>query len=225
MFKNVEFSWNLLRNIFAQILKGNSLVRVLIHHSLNDICLSGRILDLGSGSKAPSYVRFLRLRQPYKITHSDLLKAKGMAKINLELPFNLRSNSIDVVTCFNTLEHVFSYDNVFSEAHRILVKGGMFVGSTPLVAGYHPAPDDFFRYTHKALIRIGQNVGFCCDMIVFLGFGPFAAAYSFLHSILPRAIRPFVACTGILMDLLLDKFSTQYRMRYALGYLFVFVKK
>jgi len=213
--------WKIL---FIELVNGKSLEATLMNYAFFDIKLSGDILDLASGSDKPKYKRFLNLKKPFKIIYSDYYK-KGpdLLKINLEKPFRLKKK-FDYILCFNALEHIYDFKNAIKESYKILKPGGLFIGSTPFVFNFHPAPKDFFRYSHQALIKMFEKEGFICQKMVYLGFGPFTTAVFQWMFILPKFIRPFIIFPHIFLDLLINKLGSYYRLKYPLGYLYIFKK-
>lgn len=223
--KNIKISLALLKMILTETLKGKSLERILMNYVSGKLELSGLVVDLGSGSPKASYYRFLKRKKKAKIIHTDFYqKNPTMMKLDLEKSFPIEGNKFDYVICFNVLEHVYNYKNVIQESYRILKNSGIFIGSTPFLVNYHPDPNDYFRYTHQALIKIFKESGFICQEMVYLGFGPFSAGLSQWIPLLPRVVRPLFVFPCIMFDILLNKLSKYYRAKHALGYIYVFKK-
>ena len=219
--EEIKITRQLLWPILVETLKGKSLVRTLMNYSLSQYELSGNILDLGSGSGSASYNRFIKYKEPFSITYADYYKgADNTLEINLEEPFDIEPGSFDRVMCFNTLEHIYNVKNVISESYKIIKDDGLFIGCVPFMMRIHPDPDDYFRFTHQALKRMFEEEGFVCQRFIYLGFGPF----SVLRYPLPNALRWVSILFRILLDGILDKLSNNYKLRYPLGYVFVFKK-
>lgn len=223
--EGLRVSRKLIKIIFNEILKGKSIYRTLMNYALSEFELSGEILDLGSGSDSASYNRFLKYKDPFRVTYSDYYKnGKNLIKINLEEPFEIERNRFEYVMCFNTLEHIYNFKNVAKESYRILKNGGVFIGSTPFVSRFHPDPYDYFRYSHEALIRIFEEENYICHKIIILGFGPFLLTISHWEYLLPKMLRPVFILSNILLDMVLNKLSESSQTRHPLGYVFVFTK-
>ena len=221
--EEVKLSINLLKTILVEILRGKLLGRILRDYTFSEIELSGKVLDLGSGSDSPSYKPFMRYKEPFSITYSDFLKeGENLVKLNLEEPIEIEKESFDCITCFSVLEHVYNYENVVRESYRILKKGGEFIGSTPFLHIFHPDPYDYFRYSHQALVRLFEEERFTCERMVYLGFGPFSAAISHWVGLMPRVLRPALIFPALFLDVLLSKFTRSPVTRYALNYFYVF---
>lgn len=221
--EEVKLSINLLKTILVETLRGKLLGRILRDYTFSKIELSDKVLDLGSGSDSPSYKLFMRYKEPFSITYSDFFKeGENLVKLNLEEPFEIEKESFDCVTCFSVLEHIYNYENVIRESHRILKKGGIFIGSTPFLHIFHPHPYDYFRYTHQALIKIFEEENFTCERMVYLGFGPFSLAVSHWVTLLPKVVRLIFIFPAICLDTLFRKLSKSTVMKYALNYFYVF---
>ena len=75
-------------------------------------------------------------------TDAERLKAaasRGLRPLLLDLnedPLPLESGSVNVVTCFGLLAYLSLYDNVLSEANRVLDDDGWFLVSMPNLGSY-----------------------------------------------------------------------------------------
>ena len=68
-------------------------------------------------------------------------------KENFKLPY-IKNESYGIITAFQVLEHHENIDILFSEASRILKKGGYLILSFPFIWELHEEPNDFQRLTH-----------------------------------------------------------------------------
>jgi len=221
-----KFSSKLLMTLLKELFRGKSLARTLLNFNLRDVELSGEILDLGSKSNSASYNRFLRHRDPYKVTYTDWhIAGEDIIRLNLEEDFKLENNKFDAITCFNVLEHIYNYKNLIKESHRVLRQGGLFVGGTPFLINYHADPHDYFRYTHEAINRMFSEAGFRVEKMVYLGYGPIFASLEMQMHIFPRVLRPFLTGISLLFDYIILKLKKSQRLRYPLGYTYIFRKK
>lgn len=215
-----------LKLLIKELWRGKSLARIFLNYSLTNIELKGAVLDLGSKSSAASYNRFLQKEEGVKVTYTDLeASGRDVIRLDLEKRYEIRDMSYDTITCFNTLEHIYNYQNVVSESYRILKPGGVFIGGTPFLVGYHPDPHDYFRYTDEAIERIFISAGFTLERMVSLGVGPLTAAISIDLFVWPRILRPFVATVAVFLDHLILRLKPGQRGRFPLGYVYVFSKR
>jgi len=223
--KQQDISFSLFKIFIKEMLKGKSLARTLLNISLMDVELAGDILDFGSKSNGASYNRFLQKDKNCKVTFTDWHEnGEGIIKLNLEERFVIEDNKFDFITCFNVLEHIYNYKNVIEESFRILKPGGVYIGQTPFLVNYHADPNDYFRYTHQAIEKMFEEVGFICQKMIYLGFGPCVAAFSQTAHIYPKVLRPTLAGGAILADKLILKLKPGQRLRYPLGYLYLMRK-
>ena len=83
------------------------------------------------------------------------------------------------LSCF-AFEHVFEFERSFSEVARTLKPGGYYLLVVPFLYFYHAAPDDYFRYTQSALVRLSEKHGLDVVHYVPLGDRPLLFA-EFFH--------------------------------------------
>jgi len=219
-----QLSGGLVKQLLNESLKGKSFSRILLNYSLRNLELTGKILDLGSGSDSASYNRFLTFRKPYEITYTDFYKeGPNLLKLNLENRFNIRDKTYDFVLCFNVLEHIYNYQNVISESHRILKKSGVLICSAPFLVRFHPDPNDYFRYSHQAIKKLFENAGFELEKMVYLGFGPFSACYENISGLIPNFLKPLPLFLLLACDTILEG-AKKDNLNYPIIYLYVFRK-
>jgi len=104
-----------------------------------------RHMDIGSGDCAltkdikdridPGEVLVVDIKEEL----IDTAKSLGMTAYVQDLdtkPLPAESDSIDFITCFETIEHLYNTDHLLSEINRILKTGGYLVLSTPNLASW-----------------------------------------------------------------------------------------
>ena len=94
-----------------------------------------------------------------------------------------RDNKFDIVLAQEVLEHVEAPVAAVDEINRVLKVGGYFYLQLPFIIGYHPCPNDYWRFTHEGIrellpkdkfdiidldITVGPAVGFYRILIEFL---------------------------------------------------------
>ena len=105
--------------------------RKLSYEQLSGLELSGKVLDLG-GSRKSGYHELLRGNHTIEVVNMD--ESTGFDKnFNLEKPFPLQDKKYDAVLACNVLEHIYNYQNIFSESFRILKKDGVFIIIVPFI--------------------------------------------------------------------------------------------
>lgn len=90
-------------------------------------------------------------------THHKL-KANIISDLNKPLP--IESNSADLVTSFQVLEHLSEPQIFLNEAYRILKNNGEIFLTVPFQWWMHEAPYDYFRYTRYGLKYLFEKAGF-----------------------------------------------------------------
>jgi len=115
-----------------------------------------RVLDVGCGVKpyeplfapyASSYVGV----DPVENPHAEL---QGSAE---SLPVD--DGTFDVVLCNQVLEHTLDPRRAVAELRRVTAPGGRVLASTHGVMPYHPAPTDYWRWTHAGLEKLFAENG------------------------------------------------------------------
>ena len=100
-------------------------------------------LDLGAGiGLLTSYIASIVKPKEIIIVDIDrnaleVAQRKGFKTIMLDLNVDklpLNNNSVDLVTAFELIEHLWNKDNMLEETLRILKPGGLFIVSTPNLA-------------------------------------------------------------------------------------------
>jgi len=206
---------------FRHLIRGKSLTRAgLAQLVAKHVIANGEVLDLGGGPSA-SYRAYLP-GSNYRLTSVDISKQESPEVIlDLEtstLPFPARS--FDTILAFNLLEHIYNHDHVLEEAARVLRRDGTFYLWVPFLIGYHPDPQDYFRYTHSCLERKLQEAGFRAADIASVGGRFTASANLALPGLRFRVAETCVAAGALLLDRFYYQFArTSTREQFALGYL------
>jgi SAM-dependent methyltransferase len=111
------------------------------------------------------------------------------------LPF--REGCFALLVSQETFEHIQRPDLAVREAHRVLVPGGTFFFQVPFMIGYHPGPQDYWRFTRSGIQELIERGGFSCETVV-LAVGPATGFYRILvefiatiaSRLLPALYRP-----------------------------------
>ncbi len=121
----------------------------------------------------------------------------------LALPF--ADMSFEFVLSQETLEHVANPFLAVKEMERVLKPNGLVYIQVPFILGYHPDPDDYWRFTRTGVQRLIEQAGLECERVV----PTFAAATGFNRilveflaglaaRLLPRAYLPTKGAMAIL---------------------------
>jgi SAM-dependent methyltransferase len=201
--------------------RGKSLTRAgLAQLIATRVFVTGDVLDLGGGASA-SYRAYLP-GSNYRLTSVDISE-QGSPDVLLDLetsPLPFAARSFDTILAFNLLEHIYNHDHVLEEAARVLRHDGTFYLWVPFLIGYHPDPEDYFRYTRSCLERKLRAAGFRDPQIASVGGRFTTAANLALPGLRLRVVEAFVAVGALLLDRLYYEFArTTTRDQFALGYL------
>lgn len=100
------------------------------------------------------------------------------------------SESVDVVLCTETLEHVLEPPALLAEAHRTLRPGGRLLLTVPFAARWHFVPHDYWRFTPSSLRYLLEGAGFA-DVAVYARGNAFTVAcYKLIALALPLLFPP-----------------------------------
>lgn len=147
-----ELSW--------EVTRGWNTGRAFVHACMRRFFDSeGLVLDLGSG-RSPSYARYLRPEPQLYVRADGSGAAQPDLLVDLEQPLPIRDEIADGVILMNVLEHVYRDRELLAEIHRVLKPGGKLYLYVPYLIRVHCWPCDYRRYTHYALARLLQELGF-----------------------------------------------------------------
>ena len=115
----------------------------------------GVVLDVG-GRESP-----YKSKVPYLgfVTLDIDASAKPDIVANAEA-IPLLDSVFDTVLCIETLEHVRNPWKVMGEINRVLKPGGVCILSTPFIHPYHPAPQDYYRFSSEALADLFKDFSY-----------------------------------------------------------------
>ena len=119
------------------------------------------------------------------------------------LPFSPRS--FEVVVSQETVEHLADPFAAVAEMGRVLAPGGWIYLQAPFIIGYHPGPEDYWRFTRTGLARLLERAGvrlIRLDRAVAAGTGFYRILVEFLAGgvarVLPAAYRPAKGLASLL---------------------------
>jgi SAM-dependent methyltransferase len=113
-------------------------------------------LDVGSGTCATTQF-VVNVLRPKRVICADIderllerCREKGFeivkADLNTETP-PLESGTVDLVTAFEVVEHLWDKDNMLKEVHRVLKQGGLLILSTP----------NLVAWANRLLLLVGKT--------------------------------------------------------------------
>ncbi len=117
----------------------------------------GKVLDLGCGN---CKYKSLVLENGENYIGADFYQHENVDVYTdaKETPFS--DGEFDTIMCLQVLEHIKEPHKVIKECYRILKKEGYIILTTPWLYPFHGEPDDFFRFSRKALEFLFTNEGF-----------------------------------------------------------------
>lgn len=133
----------------------------------------GKLLDLGCGT-VPLYGIYRELveevtcvdwdNSTHNLRHVDLTA-------DLNKPLELASASFDAVMLTDVLEHISEPRALLHEIRRVLVPGGVLIGTVPFLYRIHEEPHDHHRYTRFSLAAMAADAGFSVESLEPYGQG------------------------------------------------------
>ena len=206
------------------LLKNYSLLRIFQIIETKELFLKGKSLEFGaSNNNKKNFSFFSKGENNFHYSNIDNKKNKKIIKMDLRKKLNIQSNKYNNVLIYNVLEHIDNHSNTFKEIKRIINRNGNLFGSTPFLYQVHGAPKDYFRFTKDFFIEKLKITGFKKIKIKCLGFGPFVACFSIIHSYtkyLPL-INHLILLMCYLLDFILQLFiRTKLNEIYPIGIFF-----
>ena len=168
---------------------------------LSELSIDGEILDVG-GSKRSGYHELIGGK--HTITTGNIDESYGIdVTFDAQQRWPFEDETFDAVLFINILEHLYHYETAVKESFRVLKSGGMVAGVVPFMFNVHASPNDYFRYTRSALLRIFADAGFSDVRVQELGTGAFSVIY---HTTLGFVRWQWLATPLIAISRGLDRF-------------------
>lgn len=118
--------------------------------------ITGRVLDVGSGSSARyrgffTYSEYIRM---------DIAPGNNVDIVGKIEAIPLEDTSVDSIVCTQVIGDVFDLHTAFQELYRVLRKGGKLLLTENLYDSRHDEPYDFWRFTQFSLRKLAEDAGF-----------------------------------------------------------------
>lgn len=137
-----------VRHIYADH-NSSAPVRRALDGVISAIAPGQRGLNIGAGAtRLHSQIENLDIFAGSNIDHIGTVEA---------LPFG--DNLFDIVITQETLEHVADPKKAIFEIARVLKSGGLLYCQLPFIIGYHPGPQDFWRFTKEGMRELLRRSG------------------------------------------------------------------
>lgn len=120
-----------------------------------------RVLDYGVGEG--KHLELVRAVRPAaSLAGVDTRRPRSAPDFEFHLtsensPLPFAAESFDLVISCDVLEHVQNIDHALDEIHRVLRRGGSFIGFVPAEGG--PGPHGFFRLLNPSIYRDTKDHG------------------------------------------------------------------
>ena len=126
----------------------------------NATALSGRLLDIGCGTKPYQHLFYVDEYCGLEIDNENSRKHTVADYFYDGITFPFDPATFDSALCNQVLEHVFNPDAFLSEIHRILRDDGKLILTVPFVWDEHEQPFDYARYSSFGLKALLEKNGF-----------------------------------------------------------------
>lgn len=201
----------LVLEILKQTVVGKSLTRGLLNLAVKSLGLiiAGRVVDLGSGAKRPSYFKFVDLSPGTRITSIDInpeVKPDIVADISRKVP--LAANSIDFLFLMNTMHLVVDPKKTLRECRRVLKKDRKLLVNFALIWPIGNEPVDYWRYTDNAVKTLIEESGLKIEKIIFYG-DRISSIASLVDNHLPIFARVFLHPLALIGDRLFNRLTSR----------------
>lgn len=167
--------------------------------------LSGRLLDVGCGSKPYKSLFAVDAYIGLDIDSETARKREAADYFYDGNVFPFADNSFDAVLCNEVLEHVFNPDEFLGEIVRVLRPGGKLLLTVPFVWDEHEQPYDYARYSSFGLRALLKKQGLEILQHKKLGADAsiiFQLANAYLFKVTQGLPRPFrLLLTALVMAL------------------------
>jgi len=217
-----------LFKIITLLFKNYSPLRIYQIIECNNHFLNGRSLEFGASTNyKKNFSAFVKGKSKFFYSNLDNFQSKKIIPLDLTKKLKIKSNEYNNILIFNVLEHINDHSITFKEIKRILKKNGNFLASTPFLYQVHGAPRDYYRFTKDFFAEKLKEIGFKKIKIKYLGYGPFVACFSIIHSYIKYLplITHIVLFVCYLIDFILQLFvKTRLNEIYPIG-IFVIAKK
>ena len=203
-----------IKSLFIKKIYGNhndtKNVKHAIKYVLGKMPADGVGLNIGAG--------FSKIDP--KIRNMEIFEAPNIDFVGSVENIPLADEELDVVITQEVLEHVKSPFKAMNEIHRVLKIGGMAYIQLPFIIGFHPCPNDYWRFSKEGIevlvqtsdmkiiesgITVGSATGFYRISVEFFSIlfsVPIPSIYKLLKAILSilfypiKLLDPILACSN-----------------------------
>ena len=125
-------------------------VRLTLESLIAGLPADGLGLNIGAG----------RTRFDGHIKNLELKPGEGIDYVGSVERIPVGDAHFDLVIAQEVLEHVEHPTRAAREIFRVLNSGGLAYVQLPFIIGYHPCPNDYWRFTHEGILGLMKSAGF-----------------------------------------------------------------
>lgn len=111
-----------------------------------------------------------------RIKNMEIMAGEGIDLVGSVEAIPCENSMFDLVITQEVLEHVKSPNLAVSEIYRVLKHNGTAYIQLPFIIGYHPCPNDYWRFTYEGIVELVESVGFKLERIA-VSVGPAVGFY------------------------------------------------
>jgi SAM-dependent methyltransferase len=141
-------------------------VKLMLRQLLAGLAPDARGLNVGAG----------HTKIDPRIKNMEIEAGDGIDLVGSVESIPCDSSAFDLVITQEVLEHVKSPHQAVKEIYRVLKQNGTAYIQLPFIIGYHPCPNDYWRFTHEGMIELVESAGFRLESIA-LSVGPAVGFY------------------------------------------------
>lgn len=150
MLKIIEdIKYYFIKTIYGDHNSSNN-VKKAIKKVLNDMPENGIGLNVGAG----------RTSIDPRVKNLEISGGENIDYVGKAESIPLSENSLDLIICQEVLEHTEDFKAALHEMYRVLKPGGQLYLQTPFIIGYHPCPNDYWRFTNEGINSIVLEANF-----------------------------------------------------------------
>jgi SAM-dependent methyltransferase len=139
-----------------------------------------------------------------RIINFDLARTSAVQIVGNALRLPFADGLFDLVISQEAVEHVPDPFQAVREMARVLRPGGRLYLQAPFIIGYHPGPEDYWRFTRAGMRELLDQAGLACEAMncaVGAGTGWYRITVEFLAgvaaAIWPRLYIPVKALCSV----------------------------
>jgi SAM-dependent methyltransferase len=100
-----------------------------------------------------------------RVRNLDIFEGENIYYVAKAESIPEKSDFFNLAISQEVLEHVENPELAVREIYRVLKVGGIFYCQLPFIIGYHPGPNDYWRFTKEGIIQLLEKEGFIIEDI------------------------------------------------------------